>query len=79
MVTEVAARLDVTGKICPYPVLETREALKQLAAGQWLEVVSDFEPAATGTIPHFCRQKGYPYEVELIGEGVWRVLVQKAD
>lgn len=77
--TKTATVLDVRGKVCPYPVIETREALKALAAGDTLEVLSDFEPAALGTIPHFCRQKGYPYDVREEGSHLWRVVIQKTD
>lgn len=77
--TKAAMEIDTRGKVCPYPVIDTREALKKLSQGQTLEVLSDFEPAALGTIPHFCRQKGYPYQVKEEGKGLWRVVIQKTD
>jgi Predicted redox protein, regulator of disulfide bond formation len=34
--------LDVTGKSCPIPVLETRKALQKMKSGQELLVVVDY-------------------------------------
>lgn len=76
---EVARSIDVRGLICPYPLMEARDALKQLQTGQVLEVLSDFEPAARGTIPHFCRKKGYPIETVEEGPSLWRLYIRKTD
>jgi tRNA 2-thiouridine synthesizing protein A len=70
---------DIRGKICPYTLIDTREALKRLSTGQVLEVVSDYEPAATATIPHFCEKKGYPIEVHDSGDGTWRIRIRRTD
>ncbi len=70
---------DIRGKICPYTLIETREALKKIATGQVLEVISDYEPAATATIPNFCAKKGYPIEVDAVGDGIWRIRIQRTD
>ncbi len=37
--------LDLKGKTCPYPVLLTKEKLKNLKSGDILEVVVDYQPA----------------------------------
>lgn len=71
--------LDIRGKICPYTLIETREALKGLTAGEVLEVVCDYEPAAKTTIPNFCEKKGYPIEVAKVMEGVWLIRIQRND
>jgi TusA-related sulfurtransferase len=76
---KAARQLDVRGLICPYPLMEARDALKQLETGQVLEVVSDFEAAAKGTIPFFCRKKGYPIETVEEGPSLWRLYIQKID
>jgi len=70
---------DISGKICPYTVLETREALKLLAPGQVLEVLSDYKPAAKESIPNFCKKKNYPFEVIDHGNGTYRVLIKKEE
>ncbi len=71
--------IDIQGKICPYTLIETRDAVKTLASGQVLEVLVDHPPAATETIPNFCRKKGYPYEVVDLGEKRFRVLIKKEE
>ncbi len=71
--------IDIKGLICPYTLIETRDALKEMEKGQVLEVLCDYEPAAKTTIPNFCRKKGYPIEIMEEGEKLWRVLIEKSD
>lgn len=72
--------IDITGKICPYTLIETREALKRLATGQVLEVLVDHGPAAQATIPNFCQKKGYPLKVIEEEPGArWRLLIERTD
>jgi tRNA 2-thiouridine synthesizing protein A len=70
---------DISGKICPYTVLETRETLKTLEVGQVLEILSDYKPAATESIPNFCTKKNYPFEVIENGDGTYRILIKKEE
>jgi tRNA 2-thiouridine synthesizing protein A len=72
-------RIDITGKICPYTLIDTREALKGLKQGEVLEVVVDFEPAAMVTIPNFCAKKGYPFQTIADGDSRWRVRIERTD
>ncbi len=78
-------RVDIRGKICPYTVIETRDALGPLKAGQVLEVITDYRPAAMQTIPSMCEKKGYAFEIVEDrpeggdGTGLWRVLITKGD
>ena len=69
----------IKGVICPYTVMETRDALKPMTSGQVLEIVSDYKPAATESIPNFCKKKNYPNQVVDNGDGTYRVLIQKTD
>ncbi len=72
--------IDIRGKICPYTLIETRDSLKQLSKGQILEVLCDYEPAAENTIPNFCRNKGCPFEVEVVKGGkLWKIKIEKTD
>ena len=50
--------LDVTGLLCPLPVLKARKALSEMRSGETLEVVAT-DPAAVIDIPHFCRESGH--------------------
>lgn len=71
--------VDIQGKICPYTLIETRDAVKTISGGQMLEVLVDHPPAANETIPNFCRKKGYPFEVIDMGEKRFRVLIKKEE
>ena len=71
--------IDIRGKICPYTLLETRNALKEMESGQVLVVLCDYEPAAKTTIPNFCTKKGYPLERTEEGSSLWRLRIEKSD
>ncbi len=71
--------INISGLICPYTLIETRDALKTLQKGQVLEVLCDYEPAAKTTIPNFCQKKNYVLEAVEDGTGKWRLLIQKTD
>jgi tRNA 2-thiouridine synthesizing protein A len=50
--------LDVTGLLCPLPVLKARKRLKDLAADTVLKVDSS-DPASVIDFPHFCNESGH--------------------
>ena len=77
--TKVVQTVDIRGQICPYTLIETRDALKSLEYGQVLEVICDYEPAAKTTIPNFCEKKGYSLETVEEGANLWRLYIEKAD
>jgi TusA-related sulfurtransferase len=76
---KVDKSVDICGKICPYTVMDARDALKPMANGEVLEVIIDYEPAVKESIPNFCKKKGYPYEVVDIGSGKWKILIKKQE
>jgi tRNA 2-thiouridine synthesizing protein A len=43
---ERVIKLNVFGKVCPMPAAETRQALRNMNSGDFLEVEGDFECAA---------------------------------
>ena len=51
------ATLDVTGLLCPLPVLKARKALKPLPAGAVLTVRAT-DPGAVKDFEAFCRTTG---------------------
>jgi tRNA 2-thiouridine synthesizing protein A len=69
-------KLDCVGLFCPMPILKTRDALKGLAVGQTLEMLSD-DPASEADMKSWTQRSGN----ELVGlsrEGaVYRFLVRK--
>jgi tRNA 2-thiouridine synthesizing protein A len=76
-VENVSRRLDLRGKVCPYPTLEPRLALNEMAAGEVLEVITDYYPARQ-TIPQLMRDLGYAYELIDGDKPVFRFLIQKS-
>lgn len=49
--------LDVTGLLCPLPVLKARKRLKDLAVDAVLKVDAT-DPASVIDFPHFCNESG---------------------
>lgn len=52
-----AKTLDAKGLKCPLPVLKARRAMKELAAGELLEVLAT-DPGAVRDFEEFCRTTG---------------------
>jgi tRNA 2-thiouridine synthesizing protein A len=69
--------IDVKGKACPIPVVKTAKAMKQMSAGQVLEVFAT-DPGVEPDMHAWSKQTGN----ELISidqdSGVFRVLLRKA-
>lgn len=71
-------RLDTVGQVCPFPLVEAKQAIKDLAPGD--ELIIDFDcTQATDSIPHWAAAAGYPVtNFEQIGDATWTITVQKA-
>ncbi len=51
-------RIDMQGEPCPYPAINTLEAMKELKSGEILEVISDC-PQSINNIPADAKNHGY--------------------
>ena len=51
-------KIDCVGLFCPMPILKTREALRGLAAGQVLEMLSD-DPGSEADMRSFAARAGH--------------------
>jgi len=51
-------RIDMQGEPCPYPAINTLEAMKELKSGEILEVISDC-PQSINNIPIDSKNHGY--------------------
>ena len=51
--------IDTSGLSCPIPILKTKKALVEMAAGSTLEVVAT-DPAAPKDFEAFCKATGNP-------------------
>lgn len=69
-------RLDMQGEPCPYPAVNTLEAMKELEKGQILEVISDC-PQSINNIPQDAKNYGYELlEVDSSGPTI-RYVIKK--
>ncbi len=61
-------QLDLTGLLCPLPVLKARKALLAMESGEVLEVKAS-DPMSAIDMPHFCAEQGHELiSQEKIGE-----------
>lgn len=60
-------RLDVTGTLCPVPVLRSARAARRMAAGELLEVVGD-DPLMRLDMAAWCAREGHEL-LELTADG----------
>lgn len=69
--------LDIRGEVCPYTYVKTRLALEELAVGQVLRVLVDYEPATRNVPRSVALQGDEVLKVEPIGEGTWAIWIRK--
>jgi tRNA 2-thiouridine synthesizing protein A len=50
--------LDLSGLLCPLPVLKARKALAAMTTGSELVVLAT-DPMAAIDMPHFCAEQGH--------------------
>ena len=69
-------KLDCLGLFCPMPVLKTRDAMKQMAVGQILEMTSD-DPASEADMKSWAARTGHQL-LEIDKDGAaYRFLIRK--
>ena len=71
-------KLDVVTQVCPFPLIEAKAALAELASGE--EMVNEFAcTQATAAIPQWAAEEGHAItEYQQIGDAAWSITVQKA-
>lgn len=70
--------LDASGLKCPLPVLKARKAMKTMAAGEVLGVLST-DPSSLQDFPAFCETTGHALlSAEEEEEGRYRFMIRKA-
>ena len=69
--------LEVMGMVCPFPLVEAKEAFAQLSSGD--ELVIEFDcTQATETIPRWAAEEGHNVtNYEQVGDAAWTITVQK--
>ena len=56
--------LDLSGLLCPLPVLKARKRLISMSSGEVL-VVTTTDPMTAIDIPHFCNEQGHILETHV--------------
>ncbi len=69
--------LDCLGLFCPMPIVKTREALREMAVGQVLEMLSD-DPASDPDMRSWARRTGNELLAVSKNGAVYHFLVRKA-
>jgi tRNA 2-thiouridine synthesizing protein A len=70
--------LDLKGLQCPLPVLRTNKALRQMPAGAEVRVLAT-DPAAPKDFESFCRMAGHVFVASEEVDGVFSIVIRKAD
>ena len=68
--------LDASGLKCPLPVLRARKAMKALASGDLLEVLST-DPGSPEDFRNYCETTGDTLLEDGEENGTYRFLIQK--
>lgn len=70
--------LKTDGQVCPFPLVEAKEAIAALDVGDELVITFDCTQA-TDSIPRWAAENGYPVtEFDRVGDASWTITVQKA-
>lgn len=70
--------LDVTGEICPYPLMLTKKKMATLTSGDQLVVVVDYAKSVED-IPRWAKEEGYSVlAVSEAGKTQWEIVLEKA-
>ena len=75
-VVNVDKQIDCTGLFCPMPIVKTREALRDMASGQVLEMLSD-DPASDADMKSWAQRSRNELLAVSRDGAVYRFLVRK--
>jgi TusA-related sulfurtransferase len=70
-------RIDCIGLFCPMPIVNTREAMREMTVGQVLEMLAD-DPASEADMKSWSRRSGNELFEISKNDGIFRFLVRKA-
>lgn len=69
--------LNVIGYTCPYPLLQFRKALDEMASGEILKVILDY-PTSLETIGAECKKENHEVLNHTADGGVYTLEIKKA-
>lgn len=68
--------LDAKGLNCPLPILKAKKALKDVGAGETLEIIST-DPGSVADFEAFCRQTGNELLESTSDDSEFRFLIRR--
>jgi tRNA 2-thiouridine synthesizing protein A len=74
---DITRTLDVRGQSCPLPIVRASQAIKDLAAGQTLEVLAT-DPGAVPDFRAWSTQTGNELVEHTQEDGVYRFVLRRA-
>lgn len=74
--TQAIATLDACGLFCPEPVMMLHNKIRDIAAGEILEVLAT-DPSTTRDVPKFCMFLGHELVERSEQDGQYRYLIRK--
>jgi tRNA 2-thiouridine synthesizing protein A len=75
--TDIARTLDVRGQSCPLPIVRASQAIKEIAAGQTLEVLAT-DPGSVPDFKAWSIQTGNELLEQTQEDGVFRFVLRRA-
>ncbi|MFJ2975024.1 thiosulfate utilization sulfurtransferase TsuB/YeeD [Kluyvera sp. NPDC087067] len=73
----VVKKLDVVTQVCPFPLIEAKAAMAELAHGDQLVIEFDCTQA-TEAIPQWAAEEGFTVtDYQQSGDAAWTITVQK--
>lgn len=73
----MAVKLNTVGQVCPFPLVEAKEAMEKLKSGD--ELIIEFDcTQATESIPRWAAESGHKVtHFEQVDDAYWTITVQK--
>lgn len=70
-------KLEVMGMVCPFPLVEAKQAIEEINKGD--ELVVEFDcTQGTETIPRWAAEAGHEVtNFEQVGEAAWTITIKK--
>jgi tRNA 2-thiouridine synthesizing protein A len=68
--------MDLTGLLCPLPVLKARKRLESMQSGNVLKVLAS-DPMSAIDMPHFCNEQGHALLTNTRNGGVFTFRIKR--
>ena len=74
----MVVKLDTVGQVCPFPLVEAKDAIENIQSGE--ELIIEFDcTQATESIPRWAAESGHAVtNYEQLDDASWTITVQKA-